>query len=128
MRFPLAVSVIVVGISVSGLAQQNNKFKTKPPATAKAPKSAVPLPIGKTTGATTASSNARDLQAIERQSTKTSAPPRSAAPKGSAALKPIKDKPNPPINFNGNSSGGKSAGMINQSSNPYKGRLKKKGH
>jgi hypothetical protein len=40
-------------------------------------------------------------------------------------MKLAKDKPNPPINFNGNG-GTKSAGMTNQGANPYKGRLRQK--
>jgi hypothetical protein len=117
-----------VGISVSGLAQQNNTFKVKPSHSAeKAPKTSVP--IGKTAGPATASAaNSKDLQTLEHQTVKSSAPSRSAGkrtPGTASALKPVRDKPNPPINFGG-TGGGKSAGMANQGANPYKGRLRQK--
>lgn len=119
MRFSLAVAVVVVGISVSGLAQENNTFKVKRAAPEKAAKP-ISAPIGKT-----ASPNSKDLQDLERQTAKASAPPRSAGQRTAPALKPVKDKPNPPINFGG-TGGGKSAGSTKQSSNPYAGRLKEK--
>lgn len=128
MKFSLAVAVVLVGISVSGLAQQNNALKVKRSAPEKAPRS-VPMPTAKAGGATTASAaNAKNLQAIEHQTAQTSAPSRSAGkktPGTAAALKPVKDKPTPPINFNGTGSG-KSAGTTTQAVNPYKGRLKQK--
>ena len=126
MRFSLAVAVIVAGISVSGVAQQNNTFKVKHSPPEKAPKQSVPM--GKTGNATTASAaNSKDLHNIETQAAKTSAPKSTVkkAPGSASALKPVKDKPNPPMNFNG-TGGGKSAGMTNQGSNPYKGRLRQK--
>ena len=129
MRFSLAVAAALVGISVSGWAQQNNTFKVKPSHAEKAPKKSAPVPIGKTASPATASgANAKDLQALEQQTAKSSAPSRSAGkktPRTASALKPVKDKPNPPINF-GAAGGGKSAGTTNQGSNPYKGRLKQK--
>ncbi|HMD16453.1 MAG TPA: hypothetical protein VKH18_07285 [Terriglobales bacterium] len=127
MKFSLAVAVVLAGISVSGLAQQNNALKVKHSAPEKAPRS-VPMPTPKAGGATTASAaNAKNLQAVEHQTAQTSAPSRSAGKKtpGTASLKPVKDKPTPPINFNGTSSS-KSAGTTNQAANPYKGRLKQK--
>lgn len=127
MRFTLAVAVVVAGISVSGLAQQNNTFKVKPHSAAKAPKKSAP--IGKTAAspATTSGSASKDLQNLEHQTVKSSAPSRSAGKRtpGTPALKPAKDKPNPPINFGG-TGGGKRAGMTNQGANPYKGRLRQK--
>jgi len=128
MKFSVTVAVVLVGISVSGLAQQNSTLKVKHSAPEKAPRS-VPMPTTKTGGATTASAaNAKNLQAIEHENLKTSASSRSAGkktPGTAAALKPVKDKPTPPINFNG-TSGGKSAGTTTQPANPYKGRLKQK--
>jgi hypothetical protein len=127
MRFSLAVAVVLVGISVSGLAQQNETFKVKRSAPEKAPKKSAP--IGTTASPATASgANSKQLQSLERQSARGSALSRSAkkgTPGTSAALKPIKDKPNPPINFGG-TGGGKNAGMTNQGPNPYKGRLRQK--
>ncbi len=125
MRFSLAVAVALVAMSLSGWAQQNNTFKVKD-STTKAPKKA---PMVKTTTSPTASTSAsKELQSVEHQSAKSAATARSSGPrtgKGSA-LKPARSKPNPPINF-GATGGGKRAGT-NQGSNPYKGRLKQKGH
>jgi hypothetical protein len=129
MRFSLAVAVVLAGISVSGVAQQNNTFKVKPSAHEKAPRKAS-VPIGRTAANPSKASdaNAKDLQALERQTAKSSAPSRSAgkrAPGTASALKPVKDKPNPPIKFGG--TGGKSVGSAKSGSNPYAGRLKQKG-
>jgi len=131
MRFLLAVVVVLVGISVSGLAQQNNTFKAKHPAPEKAPKASVPM--GKTAGPATASAaNAKNLQAVEHETAKTTAtsgiagrPSGSAGKKTAPALKPVKEKPNPPINFSG-TGGGKSAGTTNPGSNSHKGRVRQK--
>ncbi|HYW39437.1 MAG TPA: hypothetical protein VE957_15085 [Terriglobales bacterium] len=126
MRFLLAVAVVLVGISISGLAQQNNTFKVKRSAPEKAPRS---VPIGKTASpANGSAANSKDLQTLERQTVKSSAPSRSAGkrtPGTASALKPVKDKPNPPINFGG-TGGGKRAGLTKQGADPYKGRLKEK--
>jgi hypothetical protein len=128
MKSGLAMGFVLVGITMSGWAQQNGAYKVKQTPPEKAPKKAAPLPMGKTAGSTTASaSNAKDLNNIEHQTMKTS-PARAAGPKPvgkSAGLKPVKDKANPPINFNGNP-GGKNPGTVNQASNPYKGRLRQK--
>jgi hypothetical protein len=125
MRFSLAVAVVLVGISVSGLAQQNNTFKVKRSAPEKAPKKSAPM--GTTASRATASgANAKELQSVERQSVKGSASRSAQERTGtSAGLKPIKDRPNPPINF-GQTGGGKNAGTVNQGANPYKGRLRQK--
>jgi hypothetical protein len=129
MRGSLAVAVVLVGIGVSGLAQQNNTLKVKRSAPEKAPKKSAPI-TGVGAGPTTASAaNSRELQSLERQSANVSAKPSQSAkkrtPGTSAGLKPVKDKPNPPINFGG-TGGGKNAGMTSQGPNPYKGRLRQK--
>ena len=126
MRFSLAVGVVLVGISVSGLAQQNNTVKVKRSAPAKAPKKSAP--IGATASPGAAGASSKELQSLEHQSAKGSATSRSAKKKTtgtSAGLKPVKDRPNPPINFGG-TGGSKSAGMTSQGANPYKGRLRKR--
>ena len=75
MRFSLAVAVVLAGISVSGLAQQNNTIKVKPAAPEKPPRSTVP--VGKTTGAASSSSaNSKDLQTLERQTARSAGPSR----------------------------------------------------
>ena len=120
MRISLAVAVAVVGISLSGFAQQNTA-KVKPPAPEKAPKTSAP--VGKMP-VTSSAVNANQLKAIERQTAKAPAAP-SAGKKSDkpVALKPVKDKPNPPINFGGT----KPMGTTTHSSSTYKGRLKQKG-
>ena len=124
MRFTLVVAVALVGMSLSGWAQQNNTLKAKPAPT-KAPKRA---PIGKTAASPRASTSAsKELQSVEHQSVK-SASAQSAGPRTrkGPALKAARNRSNPPINF-GRKGGGKSARTPKQGSNPYKGRLKEKG-
>ncbi len=124
MRFSLAVAVVLVGIGVSGLAQQTFKAKRSAPEKA-ARKSA---PVGKTASPVASNSTSKELQTLERQTAKTSASSRTAGkrtPGTGSAWKPAKDKSNPPINFGG-TGGGKGGGTSNQGSNPYKGRLKQK--
>jgi hypothetical protein len=127
MRFSLAVAVVLVGMSLSGWAQQNNTFKVKP-AVKPAPTSPKSAPKGKTAASPTAPTPAsKELQSVERQSAKPLASARSAGPRTGKgpALKSARNKPNPPINFNG-TGGGKGARTTNHGSNPYKGRLKEK--
>src|ERR1019366_7848844 len=98
MRVSLSVAVVLVGMSLSGRAQQNT-FKVKPAPT-KAPKSA---PIGKTAASPTASTPAsKELQNVERQSAKSPASARSAGPRTGKgpALKPARNQRNPPIKLN----------------------------
>jgi len=124
MRFSFVVAVVVAGISVSGWAQKSDTFKVKPTQEKPAKSSA---PVGKTTPVVTpAAANAKALQNAEHQGVKGGVSSRSAGRNAAPALKPIKDKPNPPINFNSAGSG-KSAGVNTASANPYKGRLKQKG-
>jgi len=127
MRVSLAVAVVLVGISVSGLAQQKNTSKVKHSAPEKAPKKSAPMSTT-ASPATASAANSKELQSLERQSAKGSAPSRPVkkkTPVTSAGLKPVTNKPNPPINFGG-TGGGKNAGMTNQGPNPYKGRLRQK--
>jgi len=124
MRFSLAVAVVLAGISVSALAQQTFKVKRSAPEKA-ARKSA---PVGKTASPVASNSTSKELQTLERQTAKTSASSRSAGkrtPGTGSALRPVKDKSNPPINF-GRTGGGKGGGTAKQSGNPYQGRLKQK--
>jgi hypothetical protein len=126
MKYSLAVTALLMSISVSGMAQQNNQFKVKPSVPERTKKS-TPLPVGKATGGTTAAgSNAKDLQAVEHQTARTSGA-HAGGKKTAPAIRPVKDRSdsNPPINFN--SGGSKSPGLINKGSNPYKGRLRQKG-
>ncbi|MGA7560447.1 MAG: hypothetical protein WBW01_05320 [Terriglobales bacterium] len=124
IRFSLAVAVVLAGISVSGWAQQNNQFKVR--ATHEKPaKQSAPLMKAQSAGNTNASADAKALQNVERQSGKGAA--HSAATKKAPALKPVKDKANPPMNFNGTGGGGIKGGGRGAQANPYKGRLKQKG-
>jgi hypothetical protein len=124
LKFLLTVAVVLLGFCVVGSAQQADTFRVKKSPPEKAPRKIAP--IGKAAGSTTASSaNAKDLQTLERESAHTAKPAGSASKKTTgAAFKPVKDKPNPPINFSGTSA--KSPGLTNQSSNPYRGRLRQK--
>jgi hypothetical protein len=125
MRFSLAVAVVVAGISVSGVAQQNSTFKVKHSAPEKAPKSSAPIAKA-STPATASATESKDLKNLEQQTAKTAAshPSGGKAP----ALKLAKDKPNPPINFGGGGGNGaaKTSTATNQSASPLAGRLKKK--
>lgn len=122
MRFSLAVAIVLVGMSLSGWAQQNNTFKVKNTPT-KTPKRAS---VGKTTTGPTSTSASKQLQSVERQSAKSATTARSAGTtRKGPALRSARSKPNPPINFGG-TGGGQNAGT-NRGSNPYKGRLKQKG-
>jgi hypothetical protein len=124
MRFSLAVAVLTASLSASGFAQQA-PYKVKPSHEDKPAKSSS-APIGKTGGGTTASAeNAKSLQSIEHQSGKGAASSKSAAKKP-ATLKPVKDKPNPPMNF-GTTSGVKNSGKSTAGSSAYKGRVRSKG-
>jgi hypothetical protein len=125
MKYLLGLAVVVVGIGVNGLAQQNGTVKVTPSAHVKTPKSA-PMPMGKETSS---AANAKELKAIENQTAKTPGTAQSAGKKTPAKappLKPVKDKPNPPINFGGTSAS-KTPGTNHQGSSGYKGRLKQKG-
>ena len=122
MRFSLAVAVVLVGMSLSGWAQQNNTFKVKNTPT-KAPKRAS---SGKTTTGPTASTSAsKELQSVERQTAKATTARSAGTTRKGPALKSARNKPNPPINFGG-TGGGQNAGT-NRGANPYKGRLRQKG-
>jgi hypothetical protein len=124
LNLPLVIVVVLLGFCVIGSAQQTDTFKVKKLPPEKAPRTIVPT--GKAAGSATASSaNAKDLQTLEHQTAHTTKPTGSTSSKKTGpALKPVKDKPNPPINFGGTSA--KSTGMTNQSSNPYRGRLRQK--
>ncbi|MGB6383733.1 MAG: hypothetical protein WBE52_13245 [Terriglobales bacterium] len=124
LKLPLAIAFVLLGFCVVGTAQQTDTFRVKKSPPEKAPRKIVP--ISKAAGSTTASSaNAKDLQTLERQTAHTAKPAGSASKRAAGpALKPVKDKPNPPINFSGTSA--KSPGLTNQSSNPYRGRLRQK--
>jgi hypothetical protein len=114
-----------VGISVSSLAQQSNTLKVKHSVPEKASKPSEPM--GKATGPTTSSAaNAKHLQALEHQTAKTTAPSGTAGKKTAPALKPVKDKPNPPINFGG--TGGRSAGTTSPGVNSPKARVRQQKH
>ncbi len=127
MRFSLAVTVVLAGISASGLAQQDNTFKVKPAhAAEKTPKRSAPVGKAVASPATASSSAAKDLQNVEHQTAK-SAASRSAGQKapGIEPAKPAKDKPTPPINFRGTGSAKKTP-PAKPATNPYQGRLRQK--
>jgi hypothetical protein len=115
--------LLLVVCTASGRGQQSTTFKVKHSSTSEKASPKAPVMTPKTKGSETASAaNSKDLQSIEHE--KPQAPARAGANK-TPALKPVKDKPNPPINFSG-AGGTKSAGMTRQNANPYAGRLKQK--
>lgn len=125
MKFSWAVAVLVAGLSVSGFAQQA-PYKVKPSHTEKPAKSSS-APVGRAAGGASASAaNAKSLESIEHQSAKVHSSSSQTAGKKSAALKPVKDKPNPPMNFGGSGSA-KSSGKSSSGTSAYKGRVHQKG-
>ena len=122
-RFSLALAVVLLSMSVAGVAQQKIRVKhTAPDKSAR--KMAMPISRTPSPGMSTAASS-KDLRAIEKQTAR-SAAPRSATKKtpGAAGVKPIKDKATQSLNLGGGGANGN--GLSRQSSNPYKGRLKQK--
>jgi hypothetical protein len=130
MKSSFVAAIVLLGLCV-GASAQSSTYKDSSPykakrSTQKPPKSSVVVPVGKSAGAGSASStNAKNLQGIEHQTAKTSAQ-RSSGKKapGSSAIRPVKEKSTPPMNFNG--TGAKGTGTTNRAANPYKGRLKQK--
>jgi hypothetical protein len=131
MKFSLAAAIVLLGLIAGASAQSStynggSPYKVKRSAPQKPTKSSAVAPVGKSAGNGSASStNAKNLQGIEHQTAKTSAqrPSGKKAP-GSSAIKPVKEKSTPPMNFNG--TGAKGTGTTNRAANPYKGRLKQK--
>jgi hypothetical protein len=127
MRFSV-VAVILAGLSIGASAQSNTSgtYKLKHSTAQKDPKSHVIVPPSKpaNTGNNQVS-NAKDLQTLEHQTAKASAPPRSGGKKavGARPIKPVKDKSTPPINFGGTT---KRTGNTGHATNPYS-RVKQKG-
>jgi len=120
----LAVAVVVAGLCFSGIAQEKSPFKVKhSPSDKPAKKSAAPMPKIASAG-TSASTNAKDLQTLERQSSRNPSAHQAGAkvPK-TAAVKPLKESKSTPIQVGGTAKGGS---QIRQPANPYKGRLKQK--
>ncbi|MGA3197595.1 MAG: hypothetical protein ABSD39_21570 [Terriglobales bacterium] len=124
MRFTLAVMAVVVGMSLSGLAQsQPNQFKVKSSKADAEPKSTAPP--AKAPGGTATSATSKELKSVERENAKGGGAAHTAkrTPRP-AAIKEGKEDKNPPMNFGGQ--GGQKGGLTKQPS-PYKGRLKQKG-
>jgi hypothetical protein len=122
MKSLVATAILICGLSLSGFAQKQPTFYkgSKKSSTEKPAKSTSVAPPMKAAQQT---SSAKDLQLAERQSAKSAGPthqPKQKAP----VVKTIKDKPTPPMVFNGTSP--KATGGLNQSANPYRGRLKQK--
>jgi hypothetical protein len=124
-KLSLLWAIAVVGVlgvfCMAGSAQQADQFRVKKQPPEKAPRK---IAINsKTAGASATDANAKDLRATEIASAK-AVKPESSGKKTGATFKPVKDKPNPPINFGGTSA--KSPGTTNQGTNPYRGRLRQK--
>jgi hypothetical protein len=121
MRVLAGAAVMLLGFSVSGVAQNYSKGAGSSKSGMKEPKSTAAM---KGSGAN-ASSSEKNLQNIEHQQVKSAgkSDKTARAPK-QVAMKPEKSPNNPPINFGGKSD---NIGTTKQPSNPYKGRLKQKG-
>jgi len=119
-----AVAVAVASMSISGWAQQNGHLRVKHSAPERvAKKNSAPIAIK---SGNAGNANAKDLQALEHQTAKSSGP-RTASNQRAAKIAPLKqtkEKSNPPINLG--SGGGGGGSLSRTSSNPYKGRLKQK--
>jgi hypothetical protein len=124
MKFSWAVTVALLGISLSGWAQQNNPYKVKNSTPGKKSASRTATPV------TTSGNPSRDLQALERQQAKASASTTATNTPGTAALKPVQEKPNHPMNLKGSGEGKiphKSSGLKNnRGKDPFAGRLREK--
>ena len=124
MKFSWAVAVALLGISLSGWAQQNNIYKVKNASPGKKSGSGMAAP------ATATGDPSRDLRAVERQQAKSSASAPSATTKKDPALKPVQGKPNRSMNLKGSGEGKiphKSSGLkSNGGKDPYAGRLRQK--
>jgi hypothetical protein len=125
-KFSFAVAVALVGLTVSGMAQQNTTFKVPHSAPEKAPKSTVP-PGHAANTATASAENSKDLQSIERGAAKSPAPT-SAKKTPAPALAPAKEEPS---TANGGSNTAptvahKSTPATNPDANPLRGRLRDK--
>jgi hypothetical protein len=123
MRHLLILGFALAVLTATCSAQASPTPRAKRPH-ADRTKSATSVVVGKTPP----SSSQADLQRLERQATKASAPPRIKRTPGTAALlKTEKEKPTPPIRVAGAGNGAKGPGTTNQGRNPYKGRLRQKG-
>jgi len=125
MRSLLILTALLLTVCASGEAQSNKEFRVKPtsPEVKAGHKAVAADKIAAPSKAT-----ARNLRDLERQSAKTKPIRRTQTQtrKQSVALKPQKQRANPPINFGKTQS---KAGGVDQGSNPYKGRLRqKRGH
>lgn len=125
LLLPVAVGMALMSVGAAAQNGNNNSYKVKHSTTEKEPKSTAPVPA-KTSAGNSSASASKNLQSIERQTAKSAAPSHAQAGKKTqtAAVKPAKDQANPPMNFGGK--GGKQAGPVRQSADPYKGRLKQK--
>ena len=122
MRFVLAMVAVLVGMSVTGMAQsQPNQFKVKSSKADAEPKSTATV---KAPGGTSSSTTSKELRSVERGAPKTAGAAHPAKAPKAAAMKSGKDDKNPPMNFGGKGSGGGAGG---KTPSPYKGRLKQKG-
>lgn len=125
MRFLLAVTAVLAGMTVIGTAQDLRPHQVRPTDVDNPPKS-TPAPAVKGAGAANATATSKALRDIERETPKGigSAHTGKKAPRA-VALKPDKDKRNPPINLGGKGHAG-GVGAANQTDS-LKGRLKQKG-
>jgi len=127
MRFWVAVMAVVVGVSLSGVAEQNAKpFKAKPTGEFKVKDQSNEGKHARTSvaPATGANSSAKNLQAIEREGARSHGASHTARKVPASAVKPPKTQRNPKIDFSRSTSSG--TGLNHTGNNPYRRRLKTK--
>ena len=129
-RVPVILGVVLALATSAAFAQQPQTSHVKKYRSQTTKKSSNLAPMPKAPNAT--ADAAKDLHRIEQQSAKplTIKPAGTKAGAGSAAFKPERPKPTPPItatNSGGMGTNMKGTGAINQGKNPYKGRLRQKG-
>lgn len=129
MRYWLNLSFLIVVLTSAGLAgAQSAPFRVKPSDVDSGVKDPgkelkdTRTPVITPTTKSGASSTAKDLQDIERQTAKSTA---STSTKKTAAFKPEKETANPKINIKG--SGESKTAPTRVATNSLKGRLKQKG-
>jgi hypothetical protein len=124
MRSCLLVTVVIAGISLCAMAQDDAKEVRAKPGHSGAEMllKTTPAPEAK---ASSSMNTSKELTSVERQTARANASQQHTPKKQALALKPEKEDRNPAINIAGSGSR-KTAATGGQSANPYRGRLKQK--
>lgn len=134
MRFLMWVAIVVASLGFSAVAQTSGTSQSAPRKVRVKPSSSdanlkhsgggkgVAIPKR-----SAGSSESRSLQVLERETARAVAGGKASHSKGKSGPEPkvVREKPNPPIKFNGRNGGGGSAS--GKAGNAYRGRLRQKG-